>query len=173
MSKLLILKCEQKTELNVWALLKWQELLILSSTKSHWHFSGPDLVDYSNMKNQKRTWWKLQSGMSNRAELWAQMEHRIVGGIWEVVLEAQLEAGVEPGVQLGICTPNCRGEEERVMPNKQPLLRLYPIEDDTLCLHCSFLPYSSPPKKDIPDKRGIWALETGKSHCQASLAVVE
>lgn len=70
----------------------------------------------------------------------------MVGGIWEVVLEAQLEAGVEPGVQLGTCTPKCRGEEERVMPNMQPLLKLYPTEDDTLCLHFSFLPYSSPHK---------------------------
>lgn len=59
-----------------------------------------------------------------------------------------------------------RGAEERVMPNMQPLLRLYPTEDDTLCLHFSFLPYSSPPQiKDIPDKGGIRALETGKSHC--------
>lgn len=53
------------------------------------------------------------------------MEHGMVGGIWEVLLEAQLEADAEPGVQLG--TPNCRGEEERVMPNVQPLLKPYPI----------------------------------------------
>lgn len=37
----------------------------------------------------------------------------MVGGIWELVLEAQLEAGAEPGVQLD----RCRGEEERVIPN--------------------------------------------------------
>lgn len=55
------------------------------------------------------------------------MEHRMVGRIWKVVLEVQLEAGVEPGVQLGTCTSDCRGAEERVMPNMQPLLRLYPI----------------------------------------------
>lgn len=71
----------------------------------------------------------------------------MVGGIWEVVLEAQLEADAEPGVQLGTCTPNCRGEEERVMPNVQPLLKPYPISDDALCLHCTSLPHSSPPKK--------------------------
>lgn len=51
-------------------------------------------------------------------------EHGMVGGTWEVVLDAQLEAGVEPGVQLGTCTPNCIGEEGRVVPNVQPLLGL-------------------------------------------------
>lgn len=55
------------------------------------------------------------------------MEHGMVGRIWEVLLEAQLEADAEPGVQLGTGTPNCRGGEERVMPNMQPLLKPYPI----------------------------------------------
>lgn len=70
----------------------------------------------------------------------------MVGGIWEVMLVAQLEAGAEPGVQLG----TCRGGEERLMPNMQPLLRFYPIKNDTLCLNCTSLPHSSPPqKKDV------------------------
>lgn len=53
-SKLQVMKCKQKLELNGWALLELQEDLIPSPMEWDWFFfSGPDLVDCGYMKKSE------------------------------------------------------------------------------------------------------------------------
>lgn len=149
LSKLRIMKCKQKLQLSGWALIKCQELLVQSSTKSDWHFfSGPELVDCRDMKNQKRTWGKLRSSSSNIKMScgkglrpgWQRADGK---GYTCPVWEAQLDADVEAAVQLGTCTSDCRGEGE-VRAQHGTTVKLLSHFDDRLSL-CFSTP--GPPKR--------------------------